>query len=176
MMLSERGAAIVCVAEGDTSMVPHLRGGDAVLAVPLTSTPRGGDLVLYRQQDYWVVHRCLGPVVSKDGGAGLRTRGDGRNALDPLLALEDVLARIAGLRRGGVWHSLDGRAARAYARLMVWHDLAWAAAGIAVGRVGLSGVVAALDLTVLRLLVPVAFPPCHRRIAGPSVPGPDGPV
>src|SRR5258706_16314757 len=89
IMLSERGAATVPVTAGDTSMVPHLRGGDAVLAVPLTASPARGDLLLYRQQEYWVVHRCLG-WAARDPREGLRTRGDGRNVLDPRLAAEDV--------------------------------------------------------------------------------------
>jgi len=48
LLLSERGAAIVLVTEGDTSMIPHLRGGDAVLAIPLVAPPGMGDLLLYR--------------------------------------------------------------------------------------------------------------------------------
>jgi hypothetical protein len=176
MMLSEQGGAVLAVAEGDTSMLPHLRGGDAVLAVLPSGSPRPGDLVLFRQQDYWVVHRCLGQAFSEDGRTGLRTRGDGRNNLDPFLALEDVLGRVAGLRRGGVWRSLEGRRARAYARAVAWHDLSWAAAGVALGRAGLAGFVAVLDLALLRVLVPIVFPWCHRRISSPSVPGPGGPV
>ena len=173
MMLATRGSAIVVVTQGDTSMVPHLRGGDAVLAVPLAVAPGRGDLLLYRQSDYWVVHRCLGPVVAHDGRAGLRTRGDGRNALDPLLAAEDVLARVVALRRGGAWRSLESRPARAYAQLMAWHDLFWAVAGVVARRLGLGSAVAATDLVVLRVSVPLAFPLFHRRIAPPVASGPD---
>lgn len=176
MMLSERGAAIVIVTEGDTSMLPHLRGGDAVLAVPLAARPRRGDLLLYRQQDYWVVHRVLGWVAAHDGTDGLRTRGDGRNALDPHLVAQDVLARVVALRRGNAWRSLAGRRASVYARLMAWHDLFWAAAGVVAGKLGLGGLVAALDLGLLRLVVPLAFPLFHRRIAPPAVPEPEGTV
>ena len=168
LMLSERGAAIVDVTEGDTSMVPHLHGGDAVLAVPLAAKPKRGDLLLYRQQDYWVVHRFLGWLAGKDGDDGLRTRGDGRNALDPRLVAADVLARVVAVRRGGTWRSLDGLPARLYAGLMAWHNLFWAFAGVATGRVGLGRLVAGIDLGLLRLLVPLAFPLCHRRIARPA--------
>ena len=176
MMLAASGSAIVVVTPGDTSMAPHLRGGDAVLAVPLATPPGRGDLLLYRQRDYWVVHRCLGSVVTRDGRAGLRTRGDGRNALDPLLATEDVLARVSALRRGGVWRSLESPPARAYAQLLAWHDLFWAAAGVVARKSGLGRAVAASDFLVLRLSVPLAFPLFHRRIASPAVPGSDAAV
>jgi hypothetical protein len=176
MMLSEREAAIVVITEGDTSMVPHLSGGDAVLAAPRAARPRQGDLLLYRQRDYWVVHRFLSSTTTRDGGEGLRTRGDGRNALDPCLIPEDVLARVVALRRAGVWRSLAGRPAGVYARLMAWHDLLWAAAGVVAGHFHLGRLVAALDLGVLRLVVPLAFPLFHRRIAPPADSGPDGAV
>jgi hypothetical protein len=176
LVLVERGSAIVPVTEGDTSMVPHLRGGDAIRAEPLVAPPAPGDLVLYRQQDYWVVHRCLGRAVSADGRWGLRTRGDGRNVLDPHLAAEDVLARVVALRRGGQWRSLDGPAARLYAGGMAAHDLCWAAAGIVARKIGLGGLVAALDLAVLRVLVPIVFPLIHRRIPAPAPQGSNGAV
>src|SRR5258706_15268006 len=88
LLMSERGRRSVPVTAGDTSMVPHLSGGDAVLVAPLTSPPASGDLLLFRQQDYLVVHRCLGVAGSRDGRPGFRTRGDGRNALDPHVAAE----------------------------------------------------------------------------------------
>ncbi len=175
-MLSERGAAIVLVTEGDTSMVPHLRGGDAVLVVPLVAAPGQGDLLLYRQQEYWVVHRCLGSLTTPDGRRDLRTRGDGRNELDPRLHAEDVRARVVALRRGGAWRSLHGTPARVYARCMAWHDLFFAAAGMVARRAGLGRAVAAIDLGALRFWVPLAFPVFHRRIAPPAVSGPEGAV
>jgi hypothetical protein len=157
-------------------MLPHLSGGDAVLAAPRVARPWRGDLVLYRQGDYWVVHRFLGSATARDGGEGLRTRGDGRNALDPCLVPEDVLARVVALRRGGVWRSLVSGPAGFYARLMAWHDLFWAGAGAVAGGFGLGRVVAALDRGVLRLVVPLAFPLFHRRIDPPAASGPDGAV
>jgi hypothetical protein len=175
-MLSERGTAIVMITEGDASMVPHLSGGDAVLAAPSAAPLRPGDLLLYRQGDYWVVHRFLGRATSRDGGEGLRTRGDGRNALDPRLMARDVLARVVAVRRGGAWRSLLGVPAAVYARLMAWHDLFWSVAGVVAGKVGLGGAVAAVDRALLLVLVPVAFPLFHRRIAPPAVPGPGGSV
>lgn len=176
LLLSERGGAVVLIAEGDASMRPHLAGGDAVLAVPAAGTPRRGDLLLYRQQDYWVVHRCLGRVTTKDGRNGFRTRGDGRNELDPLLSPGDIRARVVALRRGGAWRSLDGMPARAYARMMAWHDTAWAAVGVAARSAGVAPVVASIDLLVLRLAVPVAFPLFHRRMSPPALASAQGPV
>jgi hypothetical protein len=173
LMLSERRAAIVPVAAGDTSMVPHLRGGDAVLLAPLAGPPAAGDLLLFRQQDYWVVHRCLGWARSRDGRDGFRTRGDGRNDLDPHVLAEDVRARAVGLRRRGVWRSLESRQAKVYARLMAWHDLFWAAAGVAAKPVGLQVVTAAVDAGLLRVLVPLTFPAFHLRIAPPAAGPPE---
>jgi len=176
LLFSERGRAVVLVADGDTSMRPHLVGGDAVLAAPSSGRPDPGELLLYRQQDYWVVHRCLGRVTAKDGREGVRTRGDGRNVLDPLLQEADIRARIVAVRRRGEWRSLEGASARAYARLMAWHDLAWAAAGLAGGALGLATLIASIDQLVLRLAVPLAFPLFHRRLAPPTPAGADRPV
>jgi len=176
LLLSERGEAVVAIREGDTSMVPHLKGGDAVLVVGATARLLTGDLLLYRQQDYWVVHRALAPLAAHDGIPALRTRGDGRNLLDPRLALKDVLARVVAVRREGDWRSLEGRPARVYARFMVWHDEFWALAGAVARNVGLGRLVAAIDLGVLRLAVPALFPLVHRRIAPPAASGPDATV
>lgn len=153
-------------------MRPHLAGGDAVLAVPIDRAPARGDILLYRQQDYWVVHRCLGAVQTADRGSGLRTRGDGRNVLDPLLDSANVLARVTALRRAGTWRSLDGLGARFYAACMAWHDFAWAGAGWLARKAGLGRVVAAVDFGLLQLLVPLAFPLFHRLIPTPAAPSP----
>jgi hypothetical protein len=168
LVMSQRGQVVIPITAGDSSMIPHLRGGDAVLAIPPDGVPSSGELVLFWQMDYWVVHRSLGPVVTRDGRSGLRTRGDGRNALDPLVVVDDVRARIVAVRRGGVWRSLDGTPARIYARLVAWHDLFWAAAGVVAGRVGLGRAVAATDRALLRLAVPLVFPLIHGRIAAPA--------
>jgi len=167
LVMSQRGQVVIPITAGDSSMIPHLRGGDAVLAIPPAGLPSCGDLVLFWQMDYWVVHRSLGPVVTRDGRSGLRTRGDGRNALDPLVVVDDVRARIVAVRRGGVWRTLDGTPARIYARLVAWHDLFWAAAGVVAGSVGLGRAVAAIDLALLRIAVPLVFPLIHGRIAAP---------
>jgi len=171
-MLATHGSAIVPITWGDTSMVPHLYGGDAVWAVPLAAPPVAGELLLYRQQNYWVVHRCLGRVAGADGRPGFRTRGDGRNLLDPHLAAGDVLAKVGAVRRAGVWRSLDGPAARVYEKLMAAHDLAWAVAGVGFRKIGLGAAGSAVDRGLLRLAAPLVFPLCHRRIAPPTAPDP----
>ena len=144
--------------------------GDAVLAVPTAGAPQRGDLLLYDQQDYWVVHRCLGRVKTKDGRVGIRTRGDGRNVSirfsHPL-----VRARVAALRRRGAWRSLDGFTARTYALLMAWHDVAWAAAAAAARRVGLESCGGLDRFSRPQLAVPVAFPLFHRRTEPPGAAG-----
>ena len=173
-MLERRGAAIVPVTGGETSMVPHLYGGDAVLVVPLGRPPAPGDLLLYRQQDYWVVHRCLGAATGPDGAPGFRTRGDGRNVLDPHLLSDNNLARVVALRRAGQWSSLQGSSARGYARCMAWHGLCWAAAGVLARKARLGNAVAAMDLATLRTVVPLVFPLIHRRIPPPTANWADG--
>jgi hypothetical protein len=168
LVMVQRGQAVIPISAGDTSMVPHLRGGDEVLVVPVTRGPVSGDLILFRQSDYWVVHRCLGPTTTKDGRTGYRTRGDGRGRLDPLVVAADVRARVIALRRGGTWRSLDGVPARVYAKLVAWHALFWAGAGVAAGTIGCAGACAAVDLGLLRIIVPVAFPVFHRRLGDPG--------
>jgi hypothetical protein len=172
LVLSERGTAVVPVTEGDTSMAPHLNGGDLVAVVAPREAHRSGDILIYRQQDYLVVHRYLGVARAPDGTPCLRTRGDGRNAFDPPVSAEAVIGRVVAVRRSGEWRSLDGAAASAYARLVAWHDLAWAAAGLAGTKVGLGGLVARLDRGLLTLGAPIAFRAVHRRIAPPAASGP----
>ncbi len=169
LVMAQRGRVVIPIAAGDTSMVPHLRGADEVLAVRVTGSPASGDLLLFRQSDYWVVHRCLSRATTKDGRTGFRTRGDGRNRLDPLVIATDVRARVIALRRAGRWRSLQGSPARVYAKLMAWHGLFWAAAGVAAGTIGCAGLVAAVDRGLLRIIVPVAFPLFHRRLDDPTV-------
>jgi len=160
LLLSDRGFAVVSIAEGDESMLPHLHGGDAVRAVAV-DRPRAGDLLLYRQQDYWVVHRCLGPIAG-----GWRTRGDGRNLLDPPLSSERVLGRVTAVRRAGRWRSLEGGPARLYARLVGWHALFWAGSGVLARKVGAGRAVAAADRGLLRIAAALLFPAAHPPIDG----------
>ena len=170
LALTASGSAVLTIVPGDRSMEPTLYGGDAVLAVPLPDEPVRGDLLVFRQNDDLVVHRYLGPARAKDGAPCLRTRGDGRHELDPPPARAAVRARVAAVRRGAAWRSLDGGAPRVYAFLVAAHDLAWAGAIHLLRPIGLSGAAAVLDRTLLTLGARVAVPLAHRRVEGP-VPG-----
>jgi len=168
LALSERRQVVVPVAPGDTSMEPLLRGGDAVLAGPIDGGVRQGDLVLFRQQDYLVVHRYLGTVRTNRSSRCLRTRGDGRSLLDPALDPGDVRARVIAIRRRGRWLSVTGPGALLFARLVAWHALVWSAVGIAARGAGLDRAVAAVDSGLLRIAVALAVPLLHRRIEDPA--------
>ena len=175
ILLAERGSAVVPVADGDASMRPLLEGGDLVLAVSPVTAPRAGDLIVYAQHDYLVVHRYLGEATAPDGTPCLRTRGDGRNRLDPPVLPRALRARVVAVRRGGIWLSLEGRRARVFARLIAWHALAWSAAGVALGAVGLGAAARVLDAALLRstsILIPIVF----RRIPAPAAAGAAPPV
>jgi hypothetical protein len=157
-------------------MRPHLLGGDQVAVVAPRARPRAGDLLVYRQQDYLVVHRYLGRARAADGNRCLRTRGDGRNELDPPVLPDAVAARVVAVARDGAWRSLEGTGAMVYARLVAWHDLAWAAAGVGARRIGFGGVAARLDRWFLTIGAAVLFPVIHARIAAPAALGPDATV
>jgi hypothetical protein len=174
-LLEEHGSAVVPVAAGDESMRPLLGGGDLVLAVVPGVAPRPGDLIVFAQRDYLVVHRYLGEAAAPDGTPCLRTRGDGRNQLDPPVRLESVRGHVVAVRRGGIWRSLEGGRARAFARLVAWHALGWSAAGAALGTVGLGALAASIDGGLMRvsaLLIPIVL----RRIPAPAAAGAERPV
>jgi len=157
-------------------MRPHLLGGDRIAVVAPRPIPRAGDLLVFRQQDYLVVHRYLGRARTPGGDACLRTRGDGRSELDPPVSPDAVAARVVAVSRKGAWRSFEGRGASVYARLVAWHDLAWAAAGVAARGIGLGRLAATLDRGLLALGGALLFSLIHRRIAPPAVAGPDASV
>lgn len=116
------------------SMVPTLVPGQ-LLAVEF-SPPRlrRGDLLLFRQQDYLVVHRLLGPGRLPGGGRCLKTRGDGVPVLDPPVDGARVVGRVTAVEQaGGTWVSLAGAGPRAYAACLAAHDRLWALA-VALGE------------------------------------------
>jgi hypothetical protein len=163
-----------------TSMTPTLREGET-LEVEFAPGPlRRGDVLVFRQADYLVVHRLLGRARMGDGRPCLRTRGDGRVALDPPLETKRVVGRVVAVERDGTWRSLRGRGARAYALALAIHDLAWAALASLVARradralraAGLSaplhGWTAAADRSVLRVVHALLFDAVHPRIPEPT--------
>jgi hypothetical protein len=161
------------------SMRPTLSPGE-VLAVRFSPDEiRRGDLLLFRQADYLVVHRFLGPARTREGRSCLRTRGDALIALDPPLDRANVIGTVVAVQRDGEWIGLEGSRARLYARAVALHDLVWAAAGVAAVRVGrrlarlgfgarLARLPAALDWRLLGLAHRLLFHRLH-----PAVPPPE---
>ena len=152
------------------SMRPTLAPGERVLVEFETRRLERGDLVLYRQVDYLVVHRVLGPA-SRDVEPALRTRGDGASSLDPPLDPSRIRGRVRAIERDGTWYLLDSGAARAWALGVALHDLAWASlAGLAtvvdrgLARVGLATRVAAMAAACDRALLGVAHRLLFRRL------------
>jgi len=164
----ERG--VVRLRDDARSMEPTLRPGQTVAVEFAPRSLRVGDLLLFRQADYLVVHRLLGRSAFPDGRAGLRTRGDARPGLDPRLAPADVVGRVVAAQRpDGAWIGFTGGRARAWARAAAWHDLAWAAAGVLVRPLGARAgrAVAALDRSLLQAAHRLLFAACHRAVAPP---------
>lgn len=165
--------AIFSVPGSDSSMVPTLDPCDLV-AVELSPPGfRPGDLLVFRQADYEVVHRYLGPARRAGGLPCLRTRGDGAIAIDPPLDRSRVIGRAVAVRRGDGWRDLTGRAARVYARAVALHLLAWSGLAVLVcGRAGrrtaLRRAVVAIDRGLLRLCHAALFRVCHRRTEPPT--------
>lgn len=109
-------------------MLPTLGDGQRIAVELGSAPPERGDLLLYRQLDYLVVHRMLGSARLAGGGPGLRTRGDGKPGLDPPLDPKRVLGRVVALEARGEWWDLDASGARLYAIAAALHDLFWAVA------------------------------------------------
>jgi len=162
-------------------MVPLLHAGQ-LIAVDLSPfEPEIGDLLLYRQLDYLVVHRYLGPATREDGHPSLRTRGDGCLGLDPPLDRGRVRGRVVAVEAEGRWWDLDSGGARAWALAVALHDLFWAAAGILArgcdSQLRRAGIPAGaerwaskLDRTVLRWSHGLLFRTLHRS-SGQCPPG-----
>lgn len=166
-----------------TSMKPTLAEGETLAVEFSPASLRRGDLLLFRQADYLVVHRLLGPARFPDGRPCLRTRGDARIALDPPVDPDRVVGRVTAVLRSRSWRSFRGAGARRYALAVAWHDLFWAFAGVvarradrlprALGLPGpLHGWTARADRALLRLAHRSLFDLVHRP-SGAS-PGSDG--
>jgi len=163
--------------QGD-SMLPTLCSGQLIAVDFFPDELVRGDLLLFRQQDYLVVHRLLGAASARDGT--LRTRGDGSPGLDPPLERRRVRGRVFAVHDGDRWWDLEGGAARAYALGLAVHDLCWAAAA-AMGtrtdrvlvRVGARGRfaawAAAADRRLLGAVHRLLFRAAHRPSAAPPL-------
>lgn len=116
------------------SMLPTLRAGQRVAVELALERPERGDLLLFRQVDYYVVHRYLGPASGADGKPCLRTRGDHMPRLDSPLDPERVLGRVVAIEEEGGWLDLDSGGARLYGLAVALHDLVWSVAVLVGGK------------------------------------------
>jgi len=169
------------------SMLPTLLP-DELLAVEFGSQRlRAGDMLLFRQADYLVVHRLLGRARRRGAARRLRTRGDGVLGLDPPVDPSRIVGRAIAVKRGEQWRGFESRAARIYARGLAWHDLFWAATGVAayfVDRVlrrlrlprGLVRGVGAVDRWLLRRVHGLLFDRFHPPVAPPAEAAPGRPA
>jgi len=176
LLADSRGVGAVPIRDGDRSMLPTLTAGQRV-AVDLRSRGgRRGEILLFRQNDYLVVHRMLGRARFPDGSEALRTRGDAGPGLDPPVAPCSVKGRvIAAQEPDGGWRRFTGTRARSYGLALAWHGLFWSAVGRAAQTFGrdapLHRGVLALDRGLVRLCHALLFRSCHPRTTGP--PGED---
>jgi hypothetical protein len=173
-LMGRTGGGAILPMSGE-SMVPLLREGQLIAADLSVRDPEIGDLLLYRQLDYLVVHRYLGPATREDGTPILRTRGDACLGLDPPLDRSRVRGRVVAIEAHGCWWDLDGGGARAWALAVALHDLFWAGMGVLArrcdlwsGRLGLTvrtePWVARLDQITLRVSHRLLFRVLHRAL------------
>ncbi|MFI5339009.1 MAG: hypothetical protein ACHQ7N_04130 [Candidatus Methylomirabilales bacterium] len=95
-LLARHGA--VWVREASRSMSPLIRPGDEVRLVPLEPLRiTRGALIAWQQEERLLLHR----VLAWDK-AGVITKGDALASPDPLVGWDDVVARVAALRRAGM--------------------------------------------------------------------------
>jgi signal peptidase I len=96
-----------------SSMLPAILPGD-VLSIRQVSAAQAaaGDVVLFRREDRFFVHR----VLRREAG-GLVTRGDALAAADPPVADSELLGKVVAIERRG---RPVGPAATAGRRLASW--------------------------------------------------------
>ena len=82
------------------SMLPTLRVGDGLIVQPYNpqTAVRAGDVVVFYSA---AEHRPVVHRVMSVGAAGIRTRGDNNDRMDPdLLQPDDITGRVTAVRRG----------------------------------------------------------------------------
>jgi hypothetical protein len=163
----------VIAVRGD-SMLPTLASEHRVAVRFGSANPRFGELVVFRQADYFAVHRCVG-YGKAAGRVHLRARGDGRTDCDGPVDLADVLGVVTALERPDGWRATSGAPARVYSVLVAAHARCWAEAGALaarfdqrIGRRVLRGLVEAADRLSLRLADTMLFRVLHRRVGKPA--------
>jgi hypothetical protein len=137
-----------------------------------------GDLLLFKQADYYAVHRLLAWTATPEGKPYLRTRGDGHPFFDPPVEHERVEGRAIAIEADGYWWNLSGAGARLYALGAVVHDLCWALAATGAKKVdtGLRGLgigssiqamVGRIDRALLGIAHKMLFKRLHKRSQSP---------
>jgi len=113
-LLARTGTRGTLVVRG-ASMEPML-GPGAVISVDFApSRLRCGDLLVFQQAGFLVVHRLVRGHPA--GGGSLRTQGDACPDPDPPVASDSVLGRVTAIQRSpDLWLSVDDGRARLYAR------------------------------------------------------------
>jgi hypothetical protein len=176
-LLGQGGDSHICPMQG-WSMVPTLKDGQRVAVSLSTDELTRGDLLLFRQVDYLVVHRFLGNTTGPNGEPCLRTRGDGRIALDPPLDPAKVRGVVVAIEDDGYWWDLRGGGAKLYAIGVFLHDFFWAVAGMNARKlegtlrkigIALSAVDLAerVDRALLGFVHRLLFKPLHARYTLP---------
>lgn len=103
--------AVTIPLEGD-SMRPRIRRGkDPVTVIPLQRPLKKGDVVLFRLNGRYIVHR-----VWKLGNGSVRTLGDNCWNPEPWFPAQQVLGLVVRYVRNGRVHRLDTPGARAWGR------------------------------------------------------------
>jgi hypothetical protein len=162
-LLGRTGEATWVPVVGD-SMRPLLEDGDRVAIRPGALRPRLGDLAIFRQADYVVLHRLLGPVRGAGKDGPYRARGDGRSRLDPPVAVEAILARAVAIETRRGRFRLDTPGARLCAVAVGLHALAWGGLAAALRPQGAQEAVARLDRFFLTAAHALFFRLLHRRL------------
>lgn len=116
---SDRGHSIPITG---TSMLPLLRPGDHVSTEHGGRRTYRGDVIVFLHRGGLVVHRVL-CEYSDDHSSGFITKGDNAPEPDPPVHDDQVLGRVAGIRRGDRFASLDGRLWRAASWLIATGSL-----------------------------------------------------
>jgi hypothetical protein len=133
-ILAEGRLVLLPMKRDTASMVPTLHPGQRVAVERAGETRKRGELLLFRGGGERVVHRYLGPASTERGAPCLRTRGDANPMLDAPLDPEDVLGRVVACERDGVWWDFGGAAGELYGLGAALHDLFWAVAAHAAGK------------------------------------------
>lgn len=89
------GRRVRFVARG-RSMWPFVLDGDRLTLAPLDGPPRLGEIVWVEGGDFGLTHRVIGRV-----GRRLWVKGDSEALPDGWFAVEQVLARVVAIERGG---------------------------------------------------------------------------